>query len=119
MTQPTQAQIEWRLRRALEALVALKDYKETHGADEYYQKGKHAAWADARLALTAAAQVGEQRAQPLGGADKLIPKDLLERDNATIERCAQRLEQLAVGGPTKVQNYFDAAAAIRKLKDEP
>jgi hypothetical protein len=39
------------LREALSNLVKLKDYKDTHGKDEYYEKNQPLAWEAARTAL--------------------------------------------------------------------
>jgi hypothetical protein len=40
-----------RARKAIEDLIALKDYKDAHGKDDYYQTAQPLAWINAREAM--------------------------------------------------------------------
>jgi hypothetical protein len=106
MTTPTQAQIE-------AAAKALYEYANNHGA-------KDCSWtvyiAEAKAALTAAAQADEQKIWPKEFWDEAVRLRKQGEQNATIERCAQVAEKLVFNEYGK--NRQEIAAAIRKLKDE-
>ncbi len=110
MTDPTQAQID----AAAKAICDYRHYPDTEAWMNLGElQGDYRTMAEA--ALTAAAQVGEDRA-----AQKIIEpiiKDAITTAvNLTIERCAQVAETWKNGGSTESGGI---AAAIRKLKDAP
>jgi hypothetical protein len=64
-----------RWHNALSRLVALKEYKDAHGKDEYYEAEQPEAWSQAKRALGEPAMIDHQTLTRHGGCDYCGPHD--------------------------------------------
>lgn len=108
MTTPTQAQIDAVKKRIKLAAPGLNENIIIHTARTIVTE---------LAALTAAAQVGEQILAQEGDDSPPWAVTAAEMEAATIERCAQALQQYMEDNGLLAWAK-DATAAIRKLKDE-